>query len=283
MRMHGFRGPRVARLSLGLVLATVLIVAGCAGTPGGAGGGGGGGAGGGGGGALTGRTFLSESVTEHGRPRPLVAGTRIRLSFTESGYVTASAGCNLLSGPVRVERNRLVVGDLSSTDMACSPELGAQDEWLAGVLAADPAYVLHGARLRLTAGGTVIGLVDREVAEPDVPLESATWHLEGIADGDAVSSVPAGAGADLTFRDGQVLVQVEHCNQGGGDVVIGESTLTVGPLRMTRMACQQGPAEVEAAVTEVLAGTITYATDADVLTLTHPGGQGLVLRAEWSR
>jgi heat shock protein HslJ len=232
---------------------------------------------------LTDRTFLSESVTEHGRPRPLVDGTRIRLAFTESGHVTASAGCNLFSGPVRVERARLVVGDLSSTDMACSSELGAQDEWLAGLLAGDPAYALHGQRLTLTVGATVIGLVDREVAEPDVPLESATWRLEGIVDGDAVSSVPAGTGATLTFGDGQVLVRVEGCNQGGGDVVIGATTLAVGPLRMTRMACQQSPAEVEAAVTEVLVGQIAYAVDADVLTLTHPGGRGLVLRAEQAR
>jgi heat shock protein HslJ len=281
--MHGFRGPRVARLSLGLVLAAASIVAGCAGgipgSGGGGGAGGGGAGGGGGGGSLTGRTFLSESVTEHGRPRPLVDGTRIRLGFTENGYVTASAGCNILSGPVRVERDRLVVGDLSSTDMACSPELGAQDEWLAGVLAADPAHVVAGPRLRLAADGTVIRLVDREVAEPDRPLEGPTWQLEGIVDGDAVSSVPAGAGATLVFGDGQVLVQVENCNQGGGDVVIGETTIAVGPLRMTRRACEQGPTEVEAAVTGVLAGDVAYSIDADRLMLTNPGGQGLVLRA----
>jgi heat shock protein HslJ len=277
--MHGFRGPRVARLSLGFVLAAVSIVAGCAGGIPGGGGAGGGGGGAGGGGTLAGRTFLSESVTEHGRPRPLVEGTRIRLGFTENGYVTASAGCNLLSGPVQVERGRLVVGDLSSTDMACTPELGAQDEWLAGVISADPAYALGGSRLRLAVGGTAIVLVDRQVADPDRPLEGPSWQLEGIVDGDAVSSVPAGTGATLEFGDGQVLLRVEECNQGGGDVVIGESTLAVGPLRMTLRACEQHPAEVEAAVTGVLTGTIAYEIDADMLTLTHPGGRGLVLRA----
>lgn len=275
--MHGFRGPRVARLSLGLVLAAVTIAAGCTGTVPGGGGPGGGGAGGGG--SLAGRTFLSESVTDHGRPRPLVAGTRVRLGFTENGYVSASAGCNIFSGPVRVERGRLVVGDLSSTDMACTPELGAQDEWLAGVLAADPAYALRGPRLRLAVGATVIRLVDRTVAEPDRPLEGPSWRLEGIVDGDAVSSVPAGTGATLVFGDGQVHVRIDDCNQGSGDIVIDAATITVGPLRMTERACAPDPAAVEAAVTGVLAGRVSYAIDADLLTLTHPGGRGLMLRA----
>jgi heat shock protein HslJ len=277
--MHGFRGPRVARLSLGLVLAAVSIVAGCTGgIPGAGGGGGGAGGGGGGGGSLTGRTFLSESVTDHGRPRPLVPGSRIRLGFTENGYVSASAGCNIFSGPVRVERGRLAVGDLSSTDMACTPELGAQDEWLAGVLAADPAYALRGPRLRLAVGATVIRLLDGEVAEPDRPLEGPSWRLESIVEGDAVSSVPGGAGATLVFADGRVHVRVDDCNQGSGDVVIGDSTIIVGPLQMTERACAPDPAAVEAAVTGVLAGRIAYAIDADLLTLTHPGGRGLMLR-----
>jgi heat shock protein HslJ len=126
----------------------------------------------------------------------------------------------------------------------------------------------------------VWGRAARVGAPPPRPLEGPTWRLEGIVDGDAVSSVPAGTGATLEFGDGQVLLRVENCNQGGGDVVIDQSTLAVGPLRMTLRACEQHPAEVEAAVTGVLTGRITYEIDADVLTLTHPGGRGLVLRAD---
>jgi heat shock protein HslJ len=272
--MHGFRGPRVARLSTGVMLAALLIVAGCAGgIPGGGGGGGGGG------GSLPGRMFLSDSVTEAGRPRPLVDGTRIELNVSDNGYIGASAGCNSFSGPVTIERGRLVVGDLASTDMACTPELEAQDEWLAGVLTADPAYALQGPRLQLTTGRTVIGLVDREVAEPDRPLEGTTWQLDTIVVDDAVSSLPPETGATLEFGDGSVLVRVVDCNQGSGDVVIGESTIDVGVLQMTLRACEQGPAEVESAVTGVLNGRIGYEIDGDTLTLTHPSTRGLVLRA----
>jgi heat shock protein HslJ len=167
--MHGSRGRRVVpvpRVPLVLVLAAASAVVGCASNvpgvgvddPGTTG-------------SLAGRTFLSESVTEDGQPRPLVEGTRIELDFSEDGRVTASAGCNFASAPVEVERGRILVGDLATTEMGCARELHDQDEWLAGVLAADPAHVLHGSRLRLEADGVVIGLVDREVAQPDRPLE----------------------------------------------------------------------------------------------------------------
>lgn len=101
-------------------------------------------------GSVVGRTFLSESVTRDDEPRPLVEGTRIRLMLHEDGRITASAGCNTLSGSMEVERDRIVVGELSTTEMGCEPALHDQDEWLADVLVADPAYVLDGDRLRLS-------------------------------------------------------------------------------------------------------------------------------------
>lgn len=254
----------------------------CAGTPPGVGGGGGGGGaegGSDGGGSLAGRTFVSESVTEDGRPRPLVEGTRIDLTVADDGgSISAEAGCNILLGQLEITRHRLVVGDLSSTDMACTPERGDQDEWLAGFLAADPAYALHGPRLRLTVGTTVIELVDREAVDPDRPLEGTTWRLESIVRGDVVASLPAGTGATVVFEDASLLVAVDDCNRGSAAVEIGPSTIGVGLLRMSLMACEQHPAEVEAAVVGVLAGEVSYGIDADLLTLTRADAS-LVLRA----
>ena len=45
------------------------------------------------------------------------------------------------------------------------------------------------------------------------------------------------------------------------------------------MACGEPSATVEAALGTVLDGTITYAIEAGTLTISHPGGQGLTLRA----
>ena len=64
---------------IGAVLLLV-VVAGCSLLPGG------------GSPALAGRDFLSTSVTVAGLDQPLVAGTQIRLSFSEDGMLGAMAG-----------------------------------------------------------------------------------------------------------------------------------------------------------------------------------------------
>jgi heat shock protein HslJ len=154
------RVRRAGARTLALVLAALVTVgsAACAPAPGGP-------PDGRPGGSLVGRTFVSTSVTENGQPRPLVEGTRIELSIPSRDRIGASAGCNQLSGPLTIERHRLVVGTLASTRIGCAPELHRQDEWLARFLTGDPFYVLRGDSLRLQVGGTVVELVDRDVAE----------------------------------------------------------------------------------------------------------------------
>lgn len=230
-------------------------------------------------GSLVGRTFLSESVTEDGEPRPPVEGTRIEIAFSAGGRLRATAGCNVLSGAVVVRPDRLVVGELSSTRMACASERHEQDRWLAGVLAADPDHVLRGTRLLLTSGGSEIRLVDRAASHPDHPLAGTDWRLESLLDGDTVAPLPPGTGATLVFADDSLALEVVDCNRGTGDVAVSGATIEVGPLAMSARACPPDPSAVEHAVVTVLHGAIGYVIAGDTLTLRHPSGRGLVLRA----
>ena len=223
-------------------------------------------------GAIDGRTFLSTAIAG----RALVPGSQVRLSF-EDGRIGASAGCNSMGGSYAADGGRLVVGSLVMTEMGCDPALMDQDAWLAGFL--DGALIaLAGDQLTLAKDGVTLTLLDREVADPDRPLLGTRWVVDGLVSGDAVSSVPAGVVATLVFADGQVAVEA-GCNSGGGPVEIGEATLTFGPIALTEMACGPDAMAVEQAVTSVLAGTIDYAIEADVLTL-GGAGAGLLLRAE---
>lgn len=235
------------------------------------------------GGFLVGRTFLSESVTENGVPRSMVEGTQIGLTFQPGGRLSATAGCNHISGSVEVTADRILVGELAMTELGCAPFLHEQDQWLADFLSTGPAYALDEQQLRLDAEGTVIELIDREVADPDRSLEGTVWRLDSIAAGggpdSAVSSVPGGVEATLVFGEGQVAVRVQGCNQGTADVEVGEATLQVGQLTMTLIGCDGPPAEVEAAIVSVLQGEITYQVEATSLTLTHPSGAGLEFQA----
>ena len=232
-----------------------------------------------------GRTFLSTSVTEGGEPRPLVAGTEIRLTFFDDHRLGASAGCNIMGGQAEVSDGRLVVADLSTTEMGCDPPRHEQDEWLAGFLTARPAWRLDGAALTLTGGGTEIRLEDREVADPDRPLRGTRWVVDTVVDGDAASSVPPDADAHVTFGGGgegggDGFGGSTGCNSMSGTATAdGDDALVFSDVITTKMACDADRMRLEEAVLTVLDGRVSYRIEADVLTLDHPSGKGLRLRA----
>ncbi len=65
---------------------------------------------------------------------------------------------------------------------------------------------------------------------------------------------------------------------GGASVVVNDASLTFGPMRLTKMACNGEPQAVETAVLAVLDGDVTFAIEGAQLTLTK-AAQGLVYRA----
>jgi len=220
---------------------------------------------------LDGRTFLSIDAAG----RTLVPGSQVRLSFADGG-VSAQAGCNTMGGSYALVGDRLVAGQLATTEMACAPALMDQDRWLAGLLAG-ATITIEGDTLTLAAESGGLVLLDREVAAPDRPLGGTRWVVEGLVSGDAVASVPAGVTAALTFGDGRVAVE-SGCNTGGGGYATDGASLTFEPIALTMMACEDPAMEVERAVLTVLAGSVTYEIEADILRL-DTGAFGLVLRA----
>jgi heat shock protein HslJ len=226
---------------------------------------------------LWGRTFLSTAVTEHGRVRPLVPGTRLRLAF-QDGDVRAYAGCNHLTGRVRVDGGRLAVDRFATTAMACDPLRQEQDAWLARFLAAEPTWRLDGDDLVLGNGDTEIRLIDRSVAEPDRPLQGTRWVVDAVVGNQSATSVPAGTEAYLTFGDDRVE-GFTGCNQFGGTATERDGQITFSELAVTRMACSDEIMRLESAILSVLDGTVDASIEGDRLTLTHPDGLGLRLRA----
>ena len=247
-------------------LVLCLVVAGCSLLPGG------------GSTDLAGREFLSTAVTVGGAAQPLVDGTQIHLSFSdEGGLLSAAAGCNTFAALYRIDGGVLSTSDGAMTEIGCEPDLMAQDDWLFGLLGAQPAVTLSGEELELVEGNTVITLVDREVADPDLPLIGPIWSLTSIITGDAAASAPDGVVATLVFtEDGLVMVNT-GCNSGSGPAEIRASTIVFGELAMTRMACQGEAALVERAMLQVLsADLVRYSVDASLLELSI-GGSGLQL------
>lgn len=102
--------------------------------------------------------FASTAVSEGDRPRPLVPGTRIELSFTgpKDPGIGWSAGCNGHGASVQVSPEKLHLGPIGGTLMGCPSPLEKQDEWLADFFESNPTWQLDGGQLTLAAEGTMI-------------------------------------------------------------------------------------------------------------------------------
>ncbi len=234
--------------------------------------------------ALDGREFVSTSVEGY----ELVDGSIVRITF-DDGSLSANAGCNTIFGSYRVVGGTLDVDQLGTTEMACEPDLMAQDRWLTDILALEPEVELDGTTLTLRGvAGTILVLVDRTEVEPDLSLLGTRWVLDGIRDGDAVSTVPEGVTASLTFDADRTLVE-GGCNRGSADVEVGDETIVFGPIGLTRMMCEPDAMGVEATMTEVLDGEVRYRIDGNRLTIDsadtptdddEPTGRGLLFVAD---
>ncbi len=228
--------------------------------------------------SLEGRTFLSVKVSTADVDRPLVPGTRVRLSF-ENGNLAASAGCNTMSGTYTLDGDVLRVAGVATTEMGCDPDRHAQDDWLFGFLSSGPTLQLTGNDLLLTGGDTILQLIDRTIAEPDRPLEGTLWVVDSVIQGSGVSSVPPGVVATFRFTAGGQLELDTSCNAGGGVVRVEGSSLQFEPIVLTKRGCEGDRAGMERAVVAVLAsGRVDFSIQADRLTL-HGDEVGLGLRA----
>lgn len=223
---------------------------------------------------LVGRTFLSSSVTGY----QLVATSRISLSFTDDGKLNAQAGCNHLFGNLAIEGDKLNVSDMGGTDMACDKPLMDQDDWFIKFMTAKPTWKLDGDELVLAGSGTEIKLLDREVADPDRPLEGIQWVVESLLDGESASSLPQGAQAYLQF-DADKVSGNTGCNMLTGTFTSTGEAITFSGIATTKIACPGDVNVLEQKVLAVVNGEVTFSIEADRLVLVHSSGQGLHLRA----
>jgi len=227
--------------------------------------------------ALDGRTFIASSVTEDGAPRDLVPGTEVRIMFRD-GSIGASAGCNSLGAPYRIDGTVLRVESMATTEIGCDEARHEQDAWLAEFLTSGPEVALTGDSLTLEHDATRIVLLDREVADPDHPLEGTTWVLDTVFEGDTASSVPTDEQLTLTIAD-EVLTAASPCNELSSTIDVEGGQLVTTGISRTDVKCPTADLRaLEEHIFATLTGSIDYEIEADVLTLTN-GSLGLGYRA----
>lgn len=220
----------------------------------------------------TGKTYLSTSVTEDGKPKQLAPKTRVRLQFTDDGRLVADAGCNSMQTKVSTKDGKLTLdGELASTAMGCPGPQQGQDSWLAGIISAKPTWKLDGSKLDVTAGSTTISLTDRKVAEPDLAVDGTKWTLTSVITGEAASHQAGSEKAWLTLN-GERVTGSTGCNDFQGLVARSTGKLTFGELATTRRACAGTAATLESQLLKGLKGEVSYEVDGSTLKLRSAGG-----------
>jgi heat shock protein HslJ len=213
---------------------------------------------------LAGQTFTSTEVTGY----ELVADSEIELGFT-SDTIGARAGCNAMTGDYSISDGSLEVGMMASTMMACDDALTAQDTWLNEFLTDSPEISLDGETLTLTGSDATITLA----AVQPAALEGTTWVGSGTVANEAVTVSAVVPQATLTITDGQAQINT-GCNTGSASVEITDTTMTFGPMALTKKACEPELTELEAIVVSVLDGEVTYEIEGDTLSIRKDGADG---------
>ncbi|TDU90968.1 heat shock protein HslJ [Kribbella voronezhensis] len=230
-----------------------------------------------GGSTLQGKSYLSTAVTENGKPKQLAPKTRIQLQFLPDGRLSANAGCNSMGADkVTTSGGRLGVKDLTITDMGCDAPRHAQDDWLSKLLTSGPTWKLTGDKLKLSSGTTVISLVDRATAVPDLPLDGTKWTLDTVVSGETASHSMDADKVHFTIS-GERVTGSTGCNDFQGIVSHTGDKLTFGELGTTRRACTGDAATLEKTVLDALKGDVVYDISSGNLQLspTNAPGTGL--------
>ena len=100
---------------------------------------------------LDGRTFVSTETEGF----TLVPGTQVTLTF-EEGNVSASAGCNTMSGPYEIDDGTLEVGEMATTLIGCPDDLQQQDQTLQDLLTGGPGVTLDVEVLTVSGQGMTL-------------------------------------------------------------------------------------------------------------------------------
>jgi heat shock protein HslJ len=152
----------------------------------------------------------------------------------KAGRISGFSGCNQFFGPYTLDRDRVVIGPLAGSLMACEGPATKVENAVHAALAGTFRYVLAESRLTLLAGSEPI-LTFQE--EPAPTLEGVTWRITGFNNGrQAVVSPLTGTTLSATFKGGWVE-GFAGCNTFRATYTAEAERIVIGPAALTRMSC----------------------------------------------
>ncbi|HEX6290517.1 MAG TPA: META domain-containing protein [Herpetosiphonaceae bacterium] len=193
------------------------------------------------------------------------------VTFHDDGRLDGSTGCNSYFGSYAVEGERLTIGQLGQTEMACDGPVMQQEQAFLQALAAAGSFSATANSLTITYTG---GQLNFTLVQPPraAPLLDTTWQISAFEQGDTVQSLITGSQITLKLANGTVGGNA-GCNHYGGAYTVEGQQITFGEIQQTLMACADaGVMEQETRYITALRAVTAWAIDGNNLVLSYDGG-----------
>lgn len=219
---------------------------------------------------IEGPTWRLTSLSGQGQDALAAAPRGVTARF-EAGRLEGFSGCNQYAGTYEIHGDRVTIGPLAGTMMACAEPVMATEAAFKRALTGTPRYAIANDRLTLTSdsGATLVFQ-----AEPPPTLEGVTWEVTGFNNGrQAVVSPLIGTTLTLSFRDGAV---VGHggCNTYRAGYTRDGNRVSIGPAATTRKVCAgKGVMEQEQQFLAALESATSWTIGGDVLDMHRADGE----------
>ena len=196
-----------------------------------------------------------------------------------AGASLTGRACNDYGATIAPLGDGIELRELAMTAMACVDDR---------IMVAEAAYTaalqgvrrigVEGDELMLTGPGVSLRFT-RLPELPTAELVGTTWTLESAFVGDVAAS-PVGDPATLLLRADGSLSGSTGCRGFDGTWVEGAGQIQATSLGMDETECPADLADQDSHVVSVIGDGFVPTVDGQLLTLTDPGGIGLVYRAD---
>ena len=168
-------------------------------------------------------------------PVALSDATRPVTAEFKAGRISGFSGCNQFFGPYTLDGDRVAIGRLAGSMMACEERAMAVESAVHAALTGTFRYVVADQRLTLLSGTEPVLTFQ---AEPAPRLEGVRWKITGFNNGrQAVVSPLSGTALAVTFKDGFARGSA-GCNTFRARYTVDEDRIVVGPAAVTRRLCK---------------------------------------------
>jgi heat shock protein HslJ len=225
------------------------------------------------------RSWQLRSGAIDGKVVPILDSHPVTITF-DGDRVSGTASCNGFGGTFEFDGATITIGDLAMTEMGCFPEETMQTEamFAGGITRVDTVTLDGGLAL---SGDGVEMMFEALEPVPEAELTNTVWVLDGLMQGDSVSSPIEDSRATIEFfSDGSTLGDT-GCRSFSGHYTISGAEVVMTDLTAADEDCPVGVvADQDGLFLTVIGDGFQVEIEGKRLRASIPGDEGLLFKSE---